>query len=75
MVYLVKLKEGDPMVVVSSLVCSIYRAIEEKQKAVIVDTEWMDLEATSDRLKKYSNIFKIQAIKKYQKIEIIIIIY
>jgi len=54
MVYLVKLKEGDPMVIVSNLVCSIYRAIEEKQNAVIVDIEWIDLVATSDRLKKYS---------------------
>lgn len=54
MVYLIKLKQGDPMVVVSSLVCSIYRAIEEKQKSAIVDTEWFDLDATSDRLKKYS---------------------
>jgi len=54
MVYLVKLKQGDPMVVASNLVCSIYRAIEENQKALIADTEWFDLTATSNRLKKYS---------------------
>jgi hypothetical protein len=54
MVYLVKLKQGDPMVVVSSLVSSIYRAIEEKQKAAIVDNEWFNWKSTSDRLKKYS---------------------
>lgn len=41
------------MVVVSNLVCSIYRAIDEKQKAVVADTEWFDTVATSDRLKKY----------------------
>ncbi len=42
------------MVIVSSLVSSIYRAIEQKEKAAIVDTEWFDLTVTSDRLKKYS---------------------
>jgi hypothetical protein len=53
MVYLAKLKEGDPMVVLSSLSCALYRAIDERQKAVLVNTPLFDLEATTERLRNY----------------------
>ncbi len=53
MVYLVELKQGEPMVVTHALACSLYRAIDQKQKVVIANTELFDTALTTDRLKKY----------------------